>query len=73
MPCHISLFFFHISNIQIFCIYVYMAVSLIKTNRAYDILKNYNGENPYMLFLYKKVYVDRDANAMNEANVNFIM
>lgn len=50
-----------------------MAVSLIKTNRAYDILKNYNGENPYMLFLYKKVYVDRDANAMNEANVNFIM
>jgi SWI/SNF-related matrix-associated actin-dependent regulator 1 of chromatin subfamily A len=50
-----------------------MAVSLIKTNTAYDILKNYNGENPYMLLLYKKVYVDRDANAMNEANVNFII
>lgn len=35
-----------------------MAVSLIKTNRAYDILKNYNEENPYMLFLHKKVYVE---------------
>ena len=50
-----------------------MAVSHIKTNTAYDILKNYNGENPYMLLLYKKVYVDKDVNAMNETNINFII
>lgn len=49
-----------------------MAISVKKQNQAYDILKNYNGENPYMLLLQKKVYVDGDVDAMNEFNVNFI-
>lgn len=50
-----------------------MAVSIKKTNRAYEILKDYDGENPYMLLLQKRVYVDKDVDAMNEFSINFIV
>ena len=50
-----------------------MAISLIKTNKAYDILRNYAGDNPYMLILKKRVYVDKLTDVMNEFNVSFIL
>lgn len=49
-----------------------MAISLSKTNAAYEILKNYEGGNPYMLLLKKRVYADRDSSAMSEFNIKFI-
>ena len=50
-----------------------MAVSVKKETEAYKILKEYDGENPYMLLLQKNVYVDKDVDAMTEFNVNFIL
>jgi SWI/SNF-related matrix-associated actin-dependent regulator 1 of chromatin subfamily A len=50
-----------------------MAISIKKTNMAYDVLKSYDGENPYMLLLKKRVYVDKDTDTMNEFNINFIV
>lgn len=50
-----------------------MAISLKKTNEAYDLLKNYDGENPYMLLLRKNVYVDRYTDVMNDFNISFIL
>ena len=50
-----------------------MAVSIKKTNKAYDILKNYDGENPYMLLLKKRVYAEKDSSAMTEFAINFIV
>lgn len=50
-----------------------MAISLKKTNEAYDILKNYDGNNPYMLFLWKRVYVDKDFDIMTESNIKFVL
>lgn len=44
-----------------------------KTNLAYDILKRYDGENPYMLRLQKKVYVNKERDVMSDFNVNFIV
>ena len=42
-----------------------MAVSVKKETQAYKILKEYDGDNPYMLLLQKNVYVDKDVDAMN--------
>ncbi len=50
-----------------------MAISVKKTNQAYDILKNYQGNNPYILLIQKRVYVDKDPDAMSEFNINFIL
>ena len=50
-----------------------MAVSVKKETQAYKILKEYDGDNPYMLLLQKNVYVDKDVDAMTEFNVNFIL
>ncbi|MBP5456884.1 MAG: DEAD/DEAH box helicase [Paludibacteraceae bacterium] len=50
-----------------------MAVSVKKETEAYKILKEYDGDNPYMLLLQKNVYVDKDVDAMTEFNVNFIL
>ena len=50
-----------------------MAISLKKTNKAYDILRNYAGENPYMLILKKRVYVDKMTDVMSDFNVSFIL
>ena len=47
--------------------------SVKKTNLAYDILKSYDGDNPYMLILRKQVYVERDTNVMNDFNIDFIV
>lgn len=50
-----------------------MAVSVKKETEAYKILKEYDGDNPYMLLLQKNVFVDKDVDAMTEFNVNFIL
>ena len=50
-----------------------MAVSAKKINRAYEILKDYDGDNPYLIRLQKKVYVDKDPDIMTDFNVNFVI
>ena len=50
-----------------------MKVSLKKQNEAYDILKAYSGENPYMLYLQMQVFVERQTDLMNEFNVPYII
>lgn len=50
-----------------------MAISLKKTNQAYEILRNYAGDNPYMLILKKRVYVDRMTDVMSDFNVSFVL
>lgn len=50
-----------------------MAVSAKKLNRAYEILRDYDGDNPYLIRLQKKLYVDKDSDIMTDFNVNFVI
>lgn len=50
-----------------------MAVSAKKLNRAYEILRDYNGDNPYLIRLQKKLYVDKESDIMTDFNVNFVI
>ena len=50
-----------------------MKISLKKQNEAYDILKAYDGENPYMLYLQMQVFVERQTDLMNEFNIPYII
>ena len=50
-----------------------MKISVKKQNEAYDILKAYDGENPYMLYLQMQVFVERQTDLMNEFNIPYII
>lgn len=50
-----------------------MAVSAKKLNRAYEILRDYDGDNPYLIRLQKKLYVDKESDIMTDFNVNFVI
>lgn len=50
-----------------------MTISLKRRNEAFEILKDYDGDNPYMLTLQKRVYVDRDIDAIEDFQAEFIL
>lgn len=50
-----------------------MKISLKKENEAYEILKSYDGENPYMLYLQMQVFVERQTDLMNDFNIPYII
>lgn len=50
-----------------------MTISLKRKNEAFDILKNYDGDNPYILKLQKYVYVDKDIDAIGNFQAEFIL
>ncbi len=47
--------------------------SVKKTNYALDILRNYNGDNPYMLILKKRVFVDFIRKDLLDFQIDFII
>ncbi len=49
-----------------------MAISLKKTEQAYGILKDYNGENPYIINLKNNVYAYKTSQ-LNDFQVEFIL
>ena len=50
-----------------------MTISLKRKNEAFDILKNYEGDNPYMLTLQKYAYVYGDFDAIGDFQAEFIL
>ena len=50
-----------------------MTISLKRKNEACDILKNYEGDNPYMLTLQKYAYVYGDFDAIGDFQAEFIL
>lgn len=50
-----------------------MKISLKKENEAYEILKSYDGDNPYLLYLQMQVYVEKNTDLMNDFNIPFII
>lgn len=50
-----------------------MKISIKKQNEAYNILKAYDGDNPYMLYLQMQVFVERQTDLMNDFNIPFII
>ena len=50
-----------------------MTISAKRKNEAFELLKQYNGENPYILLLQKYVYVDKDINAIGDFQAEFIL
>ena len=57
----------------IFCIFATMTISTKRKNEAFELLKQYDGENPYILLLQKYVYVDKDINAIGDFQAEFIL
>lgn len=49
-----------------------MPISLEKSNQAYNLLKNYNGLNPYIKYLQQYVYVDK-ISTLNSFQVQYII
>jgi SWI/SNF-related matrix-associated actin-dependent regulator 1 of chromatin subfamily A len=49
-----------------------MALSLKKTNEAYDILKSYNGDNPYIIMLKNDVYAYKCL-SLNDFHIEYIL
>ena len=49
-----------------------MAISLKKTEEAYQILKDYDGENPYIITLKNNVYAYKIAQ-LNDFQAEFIL
>lgn len=47
--------------------------SVKKQNEAFDILKNYNGENPYILRLKKNIYINGNVKLMGDYQVEYIL
>ena len=47
--------------------------SVKKTNYALDILRKYEGDNPYILILKKRVFVDYIPNTLNDFQIDFII
>ena len=48
-------------------------ISLKKKNQAFEILKNYKGDNPYILMIYRDVYVNKEVNALGDFQVEYIL
>lgn len=48
-------------------------ISTKKKNEAFDILKEYNGDNIHILRLKKQVYSEGNINAMNDFNVEYTL
>lgn len=48
-------------------------ISIKKTNEAFEILKNYDGENPYLLRLKKEFYLDGNKKAVGDFQVEYIL
>lgn len=47
--------------------------SITRTNMAFDILKGYNGENPYLLTLKKNVFVQKCTDVIGDFQVEYIL
>lgn len=47
--------------------------TLKNIERALDILKKYNGNNPYILRLKHQVYIDKNIDAMNDFNIEYTL
>ena len=47
-------------------------VSLKKKNEIYEILKNYNGENPYILMLRRDVFVNNDLGVLGDFQIEYV-
>ena len=50
-----------------------MVISAKKRNEAFEILKNYEGENPYILTLKKKVYVNGNIDSIGAFQAEYIL
>lgn len=50
-----------------------MIVSAKKRNEAFEILRDYEGENPYILTLKKSVYVEGNADAIGNFQAEYIL
>ena len=50
-----------------------MIVSAKKKNEAFEILRDYEGENPYILTLKKSVYVEGNADAIGNFQAEYIL
>ena len=47
--------------------------SLKKTTQALEILKNYEGDNPYILMLKRDMFVYEDPDAVGDFQINYIL
>ena len=47
--------------------------SIKNTEKALEILKNYNGENPYILMLKRDMFVYEDPDAVGDFQINYIL
>lgn len=54
-------------------LFIKSMASVKKTNEAFDILKEYKGTNPYILKLYKQVYIDGYIDAIKDYQVEYIL
>lgn len=50
-----------------------MTISQKKINEAYDILRNYDGESPYILTLQKRAYINKDKNVIGAFQAEYIL
>ena len=50
-----------------------MIISAKKKNEAFDILRDYEGENPYILTLKKEVYVNKNIDAIGNFQAEYIL
>lgn len=48
-------------------------ISVKKQNEAFELLKNYEGNNPYLIRLKKSVYVNHNIDAMGSYQVEYIL
>lgn len=58
---------------SLFFLYIYYMATLKKTEKALDILKNYNGENPYILMLKRDMFVYEDPDAVGDFQIDYIL
>lgn len=49
-----------------------LVANITKTSKAYEILKDYNGNNPYMIYLKNKVIAYQDS-TLNNLQVDFVV
>lgn len=48
-------------------------ISLKNREKAYDLLLNYKGSNPYILMIYRDVITNKNSEAFNEFNIEYIL
>ena len=48
-------------------------MSFRKTDKAFDLLKDYNGTNPYMLILQREIFAWRRTDSLDDFKVEFIL